>query len=112
MSKFARAQKSLDNVNGNHQPRFSGPAAPLSPNASVTKSTSNSTVDAAARMAMLAAELRHLSSLLKTAAEELPAASIKNLAGEIQNDWKVENMSVFIEGFLKGAGVEVSKADV
>ncbi|KAL7276772.1 hypothetical protein RUND412_000237 [Rhizina undulata] len=105
MSKFARTHKFLNPREP--EPRFSGPAALLSLNSSGTVPPATSSVF----NFLLSNALPVTNSLLNTAAEALDDDSVKILAKEIENGWRLENMSAFIEGFLKGAGVEVSKVD-
>lgn len=50
-----------------------------------------------------ALSLGNLSRLLKMAAEELDDDAIEGLEDEINHDWRVQEMTTFVEGYFKGA---------
>jgi hypothetical protein len=54
-------------------------------------------------MQALAAHLANLSHLLQLACELLPQDRVVYLGKAIKNGWNVEELGIFVEGFLKGA---------
>lgn len=66
--------------------------------------TPSSTVPVAVtELEAFGASLGRLSHLLKVACETLPQERVIALGGEINHDWRVDEMATFVEGFLKGA---------
>lgn len=47
--------------------------------------------------------LRDLSQLLTMAADELDEEAVEGLEEEIHHDWRVQEMTTFVDGYFKGA---------